>query len=123
MANLKSITSYELEKYHWKMESITNENWCIPCIADGEESKPSPMELESMYQRLETGEVFELSWRNPGRRLPSSTTKDENETPENANIDTCASYNYKFSNNQNSIEINRVFLLQFDNQCRIRFYG
>lgn len=68
------------------MDPNISDNWCIPCLADGEDFKPSPMELESMYQRLQTGEIFELGWRNPGRRLPSPTIKDEHEITENANI-------------------------------------
>lgn len=64
------------------------DNWCIPCVNEGDESKPSPEELEALYRRLEAGELLELSWKCPGRRLPSPATKDDSEAVEAASTDT-----------------------------------
>lgn len=64
------------------------ENWCIPCVADDNEFIPAAEELDALYKRLEAGELLELSWKCPGRRLPSPATKDDSETVETTSADT-----------------------------------
>lgn len=75
------------------MTTEINDNWCIPCVNDGEEFQPPPEELEAMYQRLEAGDILELNWRSPGRRLPSPVTKDNSEVTENFSADTYVPFN------------------------------
>lgn len=48
-------------------------NWSIPCLADDEDLEPSAEELESMYQKLESGSILDLQWKCHGRRPPSRT--------------------------------------------------
>lgn len=57
-------------------------DWCIPCLADNEEQEPSPEELDLLYQQIETKEILELSWKCPGRRLPTPIGKNNVEADE-----------------------------------------
>lgn len=65
-----------------------SEDWCVPCLNDDEELAPPPEELEALYKRLEAGEELELSWKCPGRELPSPAVQDDSETVETATADT-----------------------------------
>lgn len=57
-------------------------NWSIPCIADNEDLEPSPEELETMYQKLESGSLLDLQWKCPGRRrIPTPPSAVETEVP------------------------------------------
>lgn len=56
--------------------------WCIPCLVDNEELEPSPEELDSLYQQIEAKEILELSWKCPGRRLPTPIGKNNSEADE-----------------------------------------
>lgn len=55
------------------MESSQNSpnDWSVPCLGPNEELEPSVDELDKMYLRLEAGELLELNWKCPGRRLPT----------------------------------------------------
>lgn len=53
-------------------EPISNqEEFSIPCFADGEDFAPNAEELENFYLSLENGNIPELQWQCPGRRAPS----------------------------------------------------
>lgn len=67
------------------MESLQNstDDWSIPCLGPNEELEPSPEELDKMYQRLEAGDLLELNWKCPGRRLPTPFGAIDAEISEN----------------------------------------
>lgn len=62
--------------------SNNSTEWCIPCLANNEELEPSSEELDQMYQTIESREILELSWKCPGRRLPTPVGKSNSEADE-----------------------------------------
>lgn len=65
----------------------STEDWSYPCLADNEELEPTPEELDAMYHKLNAGETIELTWKCPGRRLPTPVQIADTEVKENANIE------------------------------------
>lgn len=65
----------------------STENWSYPCLAENEELEPTPDELDMMYQKLNDGESIELTWKCPGRRLPTPVHTADTEVKENANTE------------------------------------
>lgn len=63
------------------------EDWSFPCLADNEDFEPTPDELDKMYQKLNDGGVIELTWKCPGRRLPTPVRVADTETKKNANAE------------------------------------
>lgn len=72
------------------METSANESgdWFVPCLDQNEELVPSAEDLDQMYQQLEAGELIELNWKCPGRRLPTPEGAPDTETPNEANTET-----------------------------------
>lgn len=65
-----------------KMETDASSN---DLLVLNEEVEPTPEELDKLYQKLENGESFELSWKCPGRRLPTPVGELGAEAAENMN--------------------------------------
>lgn len=66
----------------------TSDDWSIQCIGPNEELEPSPDELDKMYQKLEAGEMLEISWKCPGRRLPTPMETADTEIADDSNAET-----------------------------------
>lgn len=65
----------------------STEDWSYPCLAENEELEPTPDELDIMYQKLSAGESMELTWKCPGRRLPTPVDAANTEVKENTNTE------------------------------------
>lgn len=64
-----------------------SDNWRFPCLADDEELEPTPDELDAMYHKLNAGETIELTWKCPGRRLPTPVQVNDAEIKKNSNAE------------------------------------
>lgn len=49
----------------------SNGDFIVSCLDPQEELEPTVEELDALYKKLEGGETIELSWKCPGRRLPT----------------------------------------------------
>uniref|UniRef100_T1E7R8 Putative ptip associated 1 n=1 Tax=Anopheles aquasalis TaxID=42839 RepID=T1E7R8_ANOAQ len=57
-----------------------DENWSVSCV-ETNDWMPSPEELDAAYSAMENGTyTLELTWKNPGRRAPSTREKGRTES-------------------------------------------
>lgn len=64
-----------------------SEDWSYNCLPENEEFEPTPDELDRMYQKLNKGEMIELTWRCPGRRQPTPVQVADTEIKKHANTE------------------------------------
>lgn len=78
----------------------SGDDWSIACLGPNEELEPSADELDRMYQRLEAGELLELNWKCPGRRMPTPLGATDIEiienTTSNAYVPSILTKSYNF---------------------------
>lgn len=65
----------------------STEDWNISCLSDDDGIEPTLDELDTMYQRLASGEKIELIWKCSGRRLPTPINIAKAEVKKDSNAE------------------------------------